>query len=185
MSFVPPFGRAGARWALVAVAAVAVLAAAGLVMSSCGGPARRSAASQPSEARDRRPAGTQGITTVATPRSSAPRYAAPGARRRGTGVGTSDDPTPTGAFFLAFNQPPPSPNSGYGAFIMVTSAHSTSIKDWQGSGDAIIGIHGPLGRAAEIGTRGARNSHGCVRLHDHTLARLRHVPPGTPIDVVG
>ncbi len=100
------------------------------------------------------------------------------------GVGTPDDPTPTGEYFVAFDEPPPQPNPGYGSFIMVTSAHSPAIRDWEGSGDAIIGIHGPLGEDSEIGTAGARISHGCIRLHDQALERLTEVPPGTPVDVV-
>jgi lipoprotein-anchoring transpeptidase ErfK/SrfK len=100
------------------------------------------------------------------------------------GVGTTDDPTPTGEFFVAFDEQPPQPNPGYGPFIIVTSAHSLAISDWENSGDAIIGIHGPLGEDSEIGTAGARISHGCVRLHDEALERLTEVPPGTPIDVV-
>jgi lipoprotein-anchoring transpeptidase ErfK/SrfK len=100
------------------------------------------------------------------------------------GVGTPDDPTPTGEFFVAFDEQPPQPNPGYGPFIMVTSAHSGAISDWEGSGDAVIGIHGPLGEDTEIGTTGARISHGCIRLHDTALVRLSEVPPGTPIDIV-
>jgi lipoprotein-anchoring transpeptidase ErfK/SrfK len=98
------------------------------------------------------------------------------------GVGTADDPTPHGDYFVAFDEPPLSP--GYGAFIMVTSAHSQAISDWDGSGDAVIGIHGPLGMDAAIGTTGARISHGCIRLHEQALEKLTQVPAGTPIDVV-
>ena len=101
------------------------------------------------------------------------------------GVGSPDDPTPTGEFFVAFDERPPQPNPGYGPFIVVTSDHSQSISDWEGSGDAVIGIHGPLGEDAEIGTTGARISHGCIRLHDQSLERLAEVPPGTPVDVIG
>ena len=101
------------------------------------------------------------------------------------GVGTTDDPTPTGEFFVAFDEQPPQPDPGYGPFIIVTSAHSPAISDWENSGDAIIGIHGPLGEDSEIGTAGARISHGCVRLHAEALERLAEVPPGTPVDVVG
>ena len=101
------------------------------------------------------------------------------------GVGTTSDPTPTGDFFVAFDEQPPQPNPGYGPFIMVTSAHSPAISDWDGSGDAVIGIHGPLGDDTEIGTTGARISHGCVRLHDQDLEKLAAVPPGTPVEVVG
>jgi lipoprotein-anchoring transpeptidase ErfK/SrfK len=101
------------------------------------------------------------------------------------GVGTPDDPTPPGKYFVAFDEQPPQPNPGYGPFILVTSAHSPAIGDWEGSGDAIIGIHGPLGEDSEIGAKGARVSHGCIRLHDQALERLIGVPAGTPVDVVG
>ena len=101
------------------------------------------------------------------------------------GVGAEDDPTPTGEFFVAFDEPPPEPNPGYGPFIIVTSDHSQAISDWEGSGDAVIGIHGPLGEDGLIGSAGARISHGCVRLHLQSLERLAQIPPGTPIDVIG
>lgn len=100
------------------------------------------------------------------------------------GVGTVDDPTPAGEFFVAFVEPPPQPNPGYGPFIIVTSDHSKSIVDWKNSGDAVVGIHGPLGASRQIGTTGARVSHGCIRLQTNALLKLRPVPPGTPIDVV-
>jgi lipoprotein-anchoring transpeptidase ErfK/SrfK len=99
------------------------------------------------------------------------------------GVGAGNDPTPVGEFFVAFREQAPS--AGYGPFILVTSAHSPNISDWDGSGDAIIGIHGPLGDDSEIGTTGAQISHGCIRLHLQDLAVLAGIPPGTPIDVTG
>jgi lipoprotein-anchoring transpeptidase ErfK/SrfK len=98
------------------------------------------------------------------------------------GIGTKQDPTPTGQYFVAmFEQ---SPSAGYGPFILVTSAHSDAISDWEGSGDAVIGIHGPLGEASLIGTSGAALSHGCIRLQLPDLARLRSVPVGTPITII-
>ena len=100
------------------------------------------------------------------------------------GIGTASDPTPTGHYFIAMTVPPPSP--AYGAFVLATSAHSENITDWQQSGDAIVGIHGPVDPYDDslIGTTGARISHGCVRLHDRDLVLLGAVPPGTPLDVV-
>jgi hypothetical protein len=96
-------------------------------------------------------------------------------------IGTKQDPTPTGQYFVAlFEQ---SPSAGYGPFILVTSAHSNAISDWRGSSDAVIGIHGPLGEASLIGTKGAALSHGCIRLPLPDLARLRQVPVGTPITI--
>jgi lipoprotein-anchoring transpeptidase ErfK/SrfK len=100
------------------------------------------------------------------------------------GVGTVSDPTPTGHYFVAFTESPPQPNRGYGPFILVTSAHSPNIGDWAGSGDAVIGIHGPLGDDSLIGTTGARISHGCIRLHLSALLKLRNVTPGTPVDII-
>jgi lipoprotein-anchoring transpeptidase ErfK/SrfK len=98
------------------------------------------------------------------------------------GVGTAADPTPTGDFFVAFFAAPPS--SGYGPFVMVSSAHSNTISDWEMSGDALMAIHGPLGADAQISTTGAYVSHGCVRLHVSDLVHLRVVPAGSPIVVV-
>ena len=54
------------------------------------------------------------------------------------GVGTGEDPTPPGQYFVAFFEASPRP--GYGPFILVTSAHSTAIANWEGSGDAVVGI---------------------------------------------
>ena len=100
------------------------------------------------------------------------------------GVGAPNDPTPTGNYFMTMLYPPPGP--GYGPFVLVTSDHSDSIADWENSGDAIIGIHGPIDSYSDsvIGTTGAQISHGCIRLHDADLGQLGHIPPGTPIEVI-
>ena len=98
------------------------------------------------------------------------------------GIGTPTDPTPTGQFFVAFFAQAPS--AGYGPFVLVTSAHSDTITDWESSGDAIVAIHGPIGADAAIGTTGAAISHGCVRLHDSDLQQLSVVPPGSPISII-
>lgn len=100
------------------------------------------------------------------------------------GVGTRKDPTPTGDFFVAFYAAPPKPNPGYGPFIMVTSAHSNSITDWEDSGDAMVAIHGPLGETKVIGTKGAHISHGCIRVPVPYQVKLSVVPIGTPIFIV-
>lgn len=99
------------------------------------------------------------------------------------GVGTVADPTPAGQYFVAFFDAPPTP--AYGAFVIVTSAHSEAIKDWEATGDALVGIHGPLGGEYLIGKNGARISHGCIRLPEADLLRLRMVSPGSPISIIG
>ena len=58
------------------------------------------------------------------------------------GIGVPSAPTPTGSFFVALFAQAPSP--GYGQFVIVTSAHSNALSDWEESGDAITAIHGPL-----------------------------------------
>ncbi len=98
------------------------------------------------------------------------------------GVGTVADPTPTGHFFVAFFAKAPS--AAWGPFVIVTSAHSNAISDWEESGDAIVAIHGPLGADQAIGTTGAQVSHGCVRLHDAALELLRVVPDGSPVEII-
>jgi lipoprotein-anchoring transpeptidase ErfK/SrfK len=100
------------------------------------------------------------------------------------GVGTADDPTVSGNYFVTMQVPAPSP--AYGPFVLVTAAHSDTITDWEQSGDAIVAIHGPIDSYddALIGTTGARISHGCVRLHDADLSQLGMIPAGTPLDIV-
>lgn len=101
------------------------------------------------------------------------------------GIGAPSDPTVTGEYFIAMTTPPPGP--GYGPFVLATSAHSDAIRSWEGQGDAIIGIHGPITAYDDrlIGTSGAAISHGCIRLHNSDLAKLSVIPPGTPLEIVG
>ena len=98
------------------------------------------------------------------------------------GIGTVQDPTPTGNFFVVLFAAPPS--AAWGPFVMVTSGHSNAISDYEESGDAIVAIHGPLGADAAIGAIGARVSHGCVRLHDVDLDQLRAVAVGSPVQII-
>jgi lipoprotein-anchoring transpeptidase ErfK/SrfK len=95
------------------------------------------------------------------------------------GVGASGTPTPTGNYFVAFHAPPNGP--GYGSFMLETSAHSRVIAHFEGGDDAIIAIHGPVGSDAQIGTRGAAISNGCIRMHNADLRQIRHVHNGAPV----
>ncbi len=99
------------------------------------------------------------------------------------GVGTPDDPTPLGQFYLM--EIDASRGPGWGPFVLATNAHSESISSWEGTGDAFTAIHGPIGADAAIGDTGAEISHGCVRLHVADLAQLAPVPLGAPVAVVG
>lgn len=99
------------------------------------------------------------------------------------GIGTTYYPTPAGHYFVAMTVPPPTP--AYGAFVLATSDHSIAITNWEGMGDAIVGIHGPIDSYDDslIGQTGARISHGCIRLHYAELAQLAGVLAGSPLDV--
>jgi lipoprotein-anchoring transpeptidase ErfK/SrfK len=100
------------------------------------------------------------------------------------GIGTTATPTVTGSYFVAVHESHVA--APYGPFVLDTSAHSEAIQSWEGAGDAIIAIHGPITATADarIGTTGTRISNGCIRLHDSDLAQLAVIPVGTPVDIV-
>jgi lipoprotein-anchoring transpeptidase ErfK/SrfK len=95
------------------------------------------------------------------------------------GDGAPGTPTPTGTYFVAFHAPPNGP--GYGSVMLETSAHSRVIAHFEGGNDAIIAIHGPVGSDAEIGTRGASISNGCIRMHEWDLRQVASVINGSPV----
>lgn len=100
------------------------------------------------------------------------------------GVGKPRTPTAPGTFFVA-NVEIPGPR-GYGPVVLDTSGHSEAIKSWDGSGDAITAIHGPISASsdAQIGTTGARISNGCIRMHIADQQKLAVIPLGTPVDII-
>jgi lipoprotein-anchoring transpeptidase ErfK/SrfK len=100
------------------------------------------------------------------------------------GVGKASTPTPPGSFFVAVIEQPGPP--GYGPVVLDTSGHSEAIESWQGMGDAITAIHGPVSAAsaARIGTTGTAISNGCIRMHDADQRRLAEITLGTPVDIV-
>jgi hypothetical protein len=70
--------------------------------------------------------------------------------------------------------------------VLDLTAHSETIESWQGMGDAIVAIHGPISKKsdARIGTTGTYNTNGCVRMHIEDQVRLEGIPLGTPVDIV-
>jgi lipoprotein-anchoring transpeptidase ErfK/SrfK len=101
------------------------------------------------------------------------------------GIGVDRTPTPTGTYFVAVVEAP-GPH-GYGPIVLDLSAHSEAIQSWEGAGDAIVAIHGPISAAsdAQIGDTGTRISNGCIRLHEADQLRFFGVPTGTPVEIVG
>lgn len=97
------------------------------------------------------------------------------------GIGTSQTPTPSGDYFVAFFAQ--SPNPSYGPFVIVTSGFSKTVSDWEEDGTPVITLNGPRGSDRQIASGGASISPGSVRLLDEDLERLRSVPNGTPVNV--
>jgi lipoprotein-anchoring transpeptidase ErfK/SrfK len=100
------------------------------------------------------------------------------------GLGKASTPTPTGNFYLGVIEP--QDNASNGQFALASTAHSEAIQSWQGSGDAVIAIHGPVSAKSDrqIGSTGTYISNGCVRMHLGDLEQLYGIPLGTPIDIV-
>jgi lipoprotein-anchoring transpeptidase ErfK/SrfK len=89
------------------------------------------------------------------------------------GVGKPSTPTPAGHFWIteAF----PSNNPAYGPYAFGTSDYST-LTDWIGGG--IVGLHGTNEPALVPGDP----SHGCIRLHNSDILRLKSLLAiGTPL----
>lgn len=100
------------------------------------------------------------------------------------GIGTERTPTAPGSFFVAVKSVPGPP--GYGSVVLDTSGHSEAIQSWEGSGDAVTSIHGPISAAsaARIGTTGTRISNGCIRMLEADQIKMAVIPLGTPVDIV-
>jgi lipoprotein-anchoring transpeptidase ErfK/SrfK len=91
-------------------------------------------------------------------------------------VGAPGMETPLGLFYVTWRFVPSAPVLG--RFAFETSAYSR-LSDWPGGG--IVGIHGTF--APEL--LGRAVSHGCVRVSNRDILRMRRtVPVGTPIRVV-
>jgi hypothetical protein len=91
-------------------------------------------------------------------------------------VGKRGARTPAGHFYLAAAWRPAEPL--YGAWAIETSA-GASITDWPGGG--VIGIHG----TNQPGLIGQAVSHGCIRMRNADILRLRRwARPGTRLRIV-
>jgi lipoprotein-anchoring transpeptidase ErfK/SrfK len=96
-------------------------------------------------------------------------------------VGTDQNPTPTGAFYVVDKLDTGNAAGAYGPFAFGLSAHSETLSEF-GGGDGQVGIHGTddpssIGRAA---------SHGCIRVPNDVAVRLAAtLDLGTPVTIVG
>ncbi|HET8651858.1 MAG TPA: L,D-transpeptidase [Gaiellaceae bacterium] len=98
------------------------------------------------------------------------------ALRTTVAVGRPGMETPLGLFYVTWRFVPTAPVLG--RFAFETSAYSR-LSDWPGGG--IVGIHGTF----EPWLLGQRVSHGCVRVANRDILRMRSlVGVGTPIRIV-
>jgi L,D-transpeptidase-like protein len=95
------------------------------------------------------------------------------------GVGKRKWPTPRGRFYVRERLVPSDKKGIYGVFAFGTSAYSPVLTDWPGGG--VVGIHG----TNEPNLIPGRISHGCIRVRNSRISRLRRLMPlGTPIRIV-
>ena len=94
-------------------------------------------------------------------------------------IGSPENPTPTGEFFVTDVLDTGAEGSAYGPFALGLSAHSDTLSEF-GGGDGQIGIHG-TNRPASIGNA---VSHGCIRVPNEIVVRLADsLPLGTPVSI--
>jgi lipoprotein-anchoring transpeptidase ErfK/SrfK len=94
-------------------------------------------------------------------------------------VGAPATPTPPGHFFLTELLIQPNAGGAYGPFAYGLSSHSNVLTDFNG-GSGQVGMHG----TNDPSSIGKAVSHGCIRLPNEFIRRIRPLLPlGTPIDV--
>lgn len=94
-------------------------------------------------------------------------------------IGSTDTPTPGGAYYLTELLQPPNPNGDYGPYAYGLSGQSTALTQFNGR-DPVIGIHG----TNEPKLLGTSISHGCVRVSNAVITRLaKMLPLGTPVQI--
>jgi lipoprotein-anchoring transpeptidase ErfK/SrfK len=94
-------------------------------------------------------------------------------------VGSPENPTPAGSYFVTDVIDTQNDGGDYGPFAIGVSAHSDTLTEFNG-GDGEIGIHG-TNNPASIGNA---VSHGCVRLPNHVVVQLAGmIALGTPVTI--
>jgi lipoprotein-anchoring transpeptidase ErfK/SrfK len=94
-------------------------------------------------------------------------------------VGSKQNPTPPGAFFVTDLIDTDSPSSAYGPFAFGLSGHSDTLSEF-GGGDGQLGVHG----TDDPSSIGKSVSHGCVRVPNAIIEQLAEIVPlGTPVTI--
>ncbi len=94
-------------------------------------------------------------------------------------IGTSENPTPIGTFYVTDKLETPDPGGAYGPFALGLSGYSETLTEFAG-GDGQIGIHG----TDDPDSIGRDASHGCIRVPNEIVEQLAALLPlGTPIHI--
>jgi L,D-transpeptidase-like protein len=94
------------------------------------------------------------------------------------GIGAASTPTPRGQFWIRSRIRVLRDNPAYGPWAFGTGAYSV-LSDWPGGG--VIGVHG----TDEPQLVPGRPSHGCVRVPNAAIKRLKRLMPvGTPVTIL-
>lgn len=94
-------------------------------------------------------------------------------------IGTSENPTPTGDFYVVDKLAAEDPDGAYGPFAFGLSAYSETLSEF-GGGDGQVGIHGTDDPSAI----GQDVSHGCVRVPNEVAVLLNDtLNLGTPVTI--
>jgi hypothetical protein len=97
--------------------------------------------------------------------------------RAPVGIGRAEAPTPAGEFYVV-DRLDGFGNPFYGPVAFGTSARSPVLTDWPGGG--VVGIHG----TNEPDLIPGRISHGCIRMRNADILKLKRLLPiGTPLTV--
>ncbi len=93
------------------------------------------------------------------------------------GIGTGDNPTPIGSFYLIELLAPPDPTGPYGPYAFGLSGYSETLESFNG-GRGVVGIHGTNDPAS----LGRDVSHGCIRVANDIIEDMAtYLPLGTPV----
>jgi hypothetical protein len=94
-------------------------------------------------------------------------------------IGTPENPTPTGDFYVVDKLDTGEPDGAYGPFAFGLSAYSETLTEF-GGGDGQVGIHGTNDPASI----GEDVSHGCVRVPNEVADMLNEaLYLGTPVTI--
>jgi lipoprotein-anchoring transpeptidase ErfK/SrfK len=91
------------------------------------------------------------------------------------GIGKPQWPTATGTFYVWAHVPQASPIGPYGVYALGLSGFSEVLTDWPDGGR--MAIHG----TPYASNRGEMVSHGCIRVFNPDMQKLKRVPLGTPV----